>query len=251
LQTSIQTDVERIGDEIHRVAGPFTPQVHIFLNFLHNEGFRHVPKPLGFDQEGREILSFVKGEPSENIRSFEALISSAKLLRSYHDVSQKFLNGFPCSESWMFPSRDPQEVICHNDFAPYNICFEGNHAVGIIDFDTASPGPRIWDIAYALYRFSPFTNPHNEDGFGTLEDQISRAKMFCNAYGLELQNRIGLADLIIERLQNLLDFLLQSAAQGHKKYELNLKDGHHLKYQSDLEYIKLHKRAIQHALKTM
>ena len=75
--------------------------------------------------------------------------------------------------------------------------------------------------------------------------------MFCDAYGLEPANKIGLADLIIERLQNLLDFLLQSASQGHKKYALNLNDGHHLKYCGDLEYIKFHKSTIQDGLKYM
>ena len=250
-QTSIQTGIERIGNEMHRPSGPWTKQVHIFLNFLHNNGFIQAPQPLGFDEEGREILSFVKGETSENIKSLESLISSAKLLRSYHDASQKFLNKFSLSQSWMFPCRYPQEVICHNDFAPYNICFDGDQAIGIIDFDTAHPGPRVWDIAYALYRFAPFTNPNNEDGFGSLEEQISRAKVFCDAYGLEPANKIGLADLIIERLQNLLDFLLQSASQGHKKYALNLNDGHHLKYCGDLEYIKFHKSTIQDGLKSM
>lgn len=249
-QTSIQTGIERIGNEIHRPSGPWTKQVHMFLNFLHNNGFMQAPQALGFDEEGREILSFVKGQTSEDIKSLESLISSAKLLRSYHDASQKFLNELDLSQSWMFDCRDPQEVICHNDFAPYNICFDGEQAIGVIDFDTAHPGPRVWDIAYALYRFAPFTNPDNEDGFGGLEEQISRAKVFCDAYGLESHKRIGLADLIIERLQNLLDFLLQSASQGHKKYELNLKDGHHLKYRSDLEYIKFHKSTIQDGLKS-
>ena len=251
-QTSIQTEIERIGNEIHRPASPWTKQVHMFLNFLRNNGFMQAPQALGFDEKGREILSFVKGQTRENIKSLESLISSAKLLRSYHDSSQKFLNELGLlSQSWMFPCRDPQEVICHNDFAPYNICFDGEQAIGIIDFDTAHPGPRVWDIAYALYRFAPFTNPNNADGFGSLEEQISRAKVFCDTYGLDMQSRIGLVDLIIERLQTLLDFLLQSASQGYKKYELNLKDGHHLTYRSDLEYIKLHKSTIQNGLKLM
>ena len=108
------TNIERIGDEMHRPAGPWSKQVHVFLNFLRNNGFTQAPQALGFDEKGREILTFVKGQTNENINSLESLISSAKLLRSYHDASQKFLNEPGSSHSWMFPSRDPQEVICHN-----------------------------------------------------------------------------------------------------------------------------------------
>lgn len=248
------SNIERIGNGIHRPIGPWTKQVHAFLHFLRINGFKQAPEPLGFDEKGREILSFVEGKTcdyplSEEVKSSEALISSAKLLRDYHDASQKFLNEINLSNnSWMFPPRKPLEVICHNDFAPYNICFQEKKAIGMIDFDAACPGPRVWDIAYALYRFSPFTRPDNNDGFGTLEEQITRARMFCDYYGLDVQNRNGIADFIIERLQALVDFLVISAAQGNKKYELNLKNGHHLTYLRDIEYIKLHKGLIESGL---
>ena len=34
-QTSIQTGIERIGNEMHRPSGPWTKQVHIFLSLIH------------------------------------------------------------------------------------------------------------------------------------------------------------------------------------------------------------------------
>lgn len=161
-------------------------------------------------------MSFIEGETfdyplSEKARSINVLSSVAKLLRSYHDVSVDFLNQNSNSHDWMFPSKDPQEVICHNDFAPYNIVFQGEKAVGIIDFDTAHPGPRKWDIAYALYRFVPFTSKDNEDGFGDIATQIIRARLFCQACGLIKEDITGIADLIIERLQELIGFLIKSA----------------------------------------
>ena len=54
--------------------------------------------------------------------------------------------------------------------------------------------------------------------------------------------------IIIERLQTLLDFLVQSAKQGDKKYEQHMKDGHHLKYLSDIKYIAMYKDIIQQHL---
>jgi aminoglycoside phosphotransferase (APT) family kinase protein len=64
---------------------------------------------------------------------------------------------------------DPIEVMCHGDFAPYNVTIVDGEAFGIIDFDTLHPGPKMWDIAYAVYRWVPFTNPANPDGCFSLE----------------------------------------------------------------------------------
>src|SRR3712207_8588713 len=44
---------------------------------------------------------------------------------------------------WQLPRHEPAEVVCHNDFAPYNLMFEGEDLTGVIDLDLASPGPRI------------------------------------------------------------------------------------------------------------
>jgi hypothetical protein len=52
--------------------------------------------------------------------------------------------------------------------------------------------------------------------------------------------RVGLANLIIERLQVLVDFLLTQAQKGDKVYESNIQDGHHLLYLADMEYIRQH-----------
>ncbi|MBA3236986.1 MAG: aminoglycoside phosphotransferase family protein [Parachlamydiaceae bacterium] len=245
-------NVIRIGNTIHRKTGIWAQQIHKFLRYLHDQGFHSVPEPFGFDKEGREILSFVEGVTfdyplSEKARSMSVLLSSAKLLRAYHDVSVNFLN-LDTSNNWMFPSREPQEVICHNDFAHYNIVFQEEQAIGIIDFDTAHPGPRKWDIAYALYRFAPFTSKDNEDGFGNIEDQTSRARLFCQTYGLPKEDRAEIANLMIERLQALIDFLIKSAYEGDKKYELNFQAGHHIRYMKDLEYIKSNKLAIYNRL---
>ena len=54
--------------------------------------------------------------------------------------------------------RAPVEVICHNDFATYNLVFDGENVVGVIDWDFASPGPRLWDIAYLAYRIVPLSS---------------------------------------------------------------------------------------------
>lgn len=233
----------RQGETIHRPAGEWTPIIHKLLLHLRAHGFLDAPEPFGFDNAGNEIVSFMPGEVSnyplsETAVSEEALISAAQLLRRYHDTTLSFVNELSGNESWMLPPREPAEVICHGDYAPYNVVLQGQKAVAIIDFDTAHPAPRVWDIAYALYRWTPLTHPDNPDGFGTEQEKRQRAQLFCDAYGLTKTDRVGLVSLVCERLQVLVDFMLSEAKHGNEAFIANIADGHHLTYLKDIDYLK-------------
>ncbi len=58
---NMSTGVVRAGDTVRRPAGPWTPAVHALLTHLHEVSFRGAPRPLGIDDRGREILTFVPG----------------------------------------------------------------------------------------------------------------------------------------------------------------------------------------------
>ena len=109
--------------------------------------------------------SFVAGDVGHYplkafMQSDEIVIEAAKLLRKFHNLTEKFV--IPSQSQFYLPlETDDYDVICHNDFAPYNCVFKENRIVGMIDFDTAAPGTRLWDIAYAVYRFVPLvTDAH-------------------------------------------------------------------------------------------
>ena len=51
------SSVWRVGDTVHREAGPWTPQIHRLLSLLHAQGVTCVPAPLGMDEAGREVLT--------------------------------------------------------------------------------------------------------------------------------------------------------------------------------------------------
>jgi hypothetical protein len=53
--------VVRVGDTVRRPAGPWTPAVQALLRHLHDAGFPGGPRPLGLDERGREVLTFVPG----------------------------------------------------------------------------------------------------------------------------------------------------------------------------------------------
>lgn len=54
--------VVRVGDTVRRPARPNAEAVHELLRRLRETGFDGVPEPLGFDEQGREILTFIEGD---------------------------------------------------------------------------------------------------------------------------------------------------------------------------------------------
>src|SRR4051794_38079116 len=85
--------VVRIGDTVHRPVRPWTPAVHAVLHHLEAAGFDGAPRVLGFDEQGREVLTFLDGETvgerpwPDWVTSDAALVSVAGWLRRLHDVT--------------------------------------------------------------------------------------------------------------------------------------------------------------------
>ncbi|MGF1704221.1 aminoglycoside phosphotransferase family protein [Photobacterium makurazakiensis] len=245
--------VHRLDDKVYRPSGFWSQSIHKLFTHLKSEQFHSAPESFGFDSNGNEILSYISGDVYNYplvgaIATSEALCSAAALLRRYHDATVSFVQSEQCNDlMWLLPAREPQEVICHGDYAPYNVALYGNAVVGIFDFDTAHPAPRILDVAYAVYCWAPFkTNPY--DSLGDLTDQLIRAKQFCDSYGLSLEDRVQLVDTIISRVQALVDFMHDEAAKGNEAFIANMKDGHHLAYIADIEYLKRNKEQITDSL---
>jgi hypothetical protein len=175
--------VERDGDTVLRIAGPWTPTVHRYLDHLARAGVTWAPRPLGIEGD-RERLSFIEGDVPlyplpDWVWSESVLEEGARRLRQLHDASIGFaLDG----AMWQSPVKVPSEVICHNDFAPHNLAFVDGAIVGAIDFDMCSPGPRLWDIAYYATRIVPLTggSPPNAP---EMEQAKHRVQLILDAYG--------------------------------------------------------------------
>jgi hypothetical protein len=174
--------VTRVGETVHRRAGLWTPTIHRYLGHLDSAGISWVPRALAIDGD-TEVLSFVEGDVPiyplpDWVWSDEALIDAARHLRMLHDASVGF---DPGAAIWQLPIHEPIEVICHNDFAPHNLAFADGRIVGVIDFDTSSPGPRMWDLAYLATRMVPLTADHPDGSPG--EDQSHRRiQLMLDAY---------------------------------------------------------------------
>jgi len=156
--------VVKVGDTVRRPVGPQTPTVHRLLAHLRAQGVDWVPRVHGIDSKGREILDYIEGEVAHGeppyLRKLETLTTIARRLREWHDATATFER--KTDDVWWWPGKEPAEVICHVDFAPYNHVYRDGVFVGAIDFDVCYPGPRLWDLAYTAYRYVPLV-PHSED----------------------------------------------------------------------------------------
>lgn len=242
--------VSRVGNTVRRGPGFWTPAVHDLLHYLEEQGFAHAPKVLGFDDKGREILSYIDGQTAPaslaGFRSDDVLVEVAHLLRQYHDVSA----GFKPSATAVWQTQDgaPQlgDIICHNDIAPWNTVFRGEQPVAFLDWDYAAPGPRIWDVAHALWRYIPLS-PAVETA-SSLSEQVRRLAIFCTAYGLAEHH--NLFEMITRRQQILYNTVEAQARAGVPSFVKLWNEGHASLVMNDLLYLQRNRAEMETLLST-
>src|SRR2546423_1956113 len=128
----------RIGDTVHRRPGTRAAFVHELLGFFQRTGWPGAPRFLGFDSQGREVVSFIDGHvawrPGASTRASvtgeAALVRVAELVREFHDLT-------PGS-----PLAGGREVVRHNHLAPKNTRYRraDRRPVASTDWDLAAPG---------------------------------------------------------------------------------------------------------------
>ena len=107
-----------------------------------------------------------------------------------------------------------------------------------IDFDTAHPGPRVWDAAYTAYRFVPLT------AGGDVRAQAARLRAFLDGYGDGLGDPARVLATAAERLRALVAHLRQRATAGDEAFRGHLAAGHDRLYLADTAHIEAKAAAI-------
>lgn len=117
--------------------------------------------------------------------------------------------------------------------------FDGEELAGVIDFDLASPGPRVLDMGYAAYRFVPLTDPANPDvSHPGAAVQARRLEAFCAAYGDECADPRAVTGAAIGKLRELVAFIVRSAAAGDAAQRVVLERGDLAIYERDITYLE-------------
>jgi len=233
---NMSSGVVRVGDTVRRPAGPWTPAVHALLAHLHAVGFHGAPWPLGIDERGREILTFIPGTPAwpghfHLLDDDAPLCRAARLIRDFHDAVAGFTP--PPDAHWqaLIPA-DGGEIIAHHDLAPWNLII-GDRQWAFIDWDTAAPGTRLWDLAYAMHGFAPLSanRAYQRDDAGR------RLRLIADAYGLSGPQRLDIIPLLARRTRAMHTFLAEQTARGTQPWARLWQEGHGEAWQADADYI--------------
>jgi hypothetical protein len=196
--------VIKVGDTVHRQVGAWTPAVHALLDHLAPR-LPHIPRVLGFDEQGREVLDFMPGRVIDQSRESltEAqLLSIVGWTRDFHAAVAGFTHPGP----WRyFPVPEPT-LIGHNDIAPYNSCFDGDALVGVFDWDLSGPTTPLNELAFIAWNCVPLWADIGA------ASAARRVAMIADAYGGFEARELLVA--VPGRIQLMMDGIVASAAAG-------------------------------------
>ncbi|WP_448607733.1 phosphotransferase [Geodermatophilus sp. URMC 60] len=219
--TANRGQVVRVGDTVRRPQRTAGAATHALLRHLADAGFPGAPRFLGVDHLGREVLSYVPGTaitppyPAWALTD-EALASVAHLLRDFHEAVSSF---DPRPYAW--PSSPPApfagELVSHNDPNLDNIVFRDGRAVALIDFDLASPGSRVWDVACAARLWAPL-RPERYIDDARRGRALARFRLFADSYGLSDTDRARLVSAVRHNHEWSYDIIGTAAANGHAAF---------------------------------
>ncbi|WP_245674118.1 MULTISPECIES: phosphotransferase [Actinoplanes] len=211
----------RIGDVVHKEASPWTPTVHALLRHLEDAGFEGAPRPLGFDRQGREMLSYLPGEVIGDRLPWpgwaftdDMLVQVGQWLRRLHDVTAQFRP--PAREQWFAGAAwKPGMIVGHQDAAPYNAVVDDGRLVGFFDWDTAGPSTREFDLAFTALSWVPLYTPPAAAvlGFHEPGDRSRRLHLLLDAYGYS-GDRPALSAVLIRRARRQAAVMRSMADAG-------------------------------------
>jgi len=185
-------DVVRIDDTVRRPASVASPFVARLLRHLAVTGFDGAPRHLGWDDHGRDMLSYLPGRVPPKWQRFadEQITAAARLARQMHEASRALA------------ARIGFEVICHHDLGPNNTVFRAGTPVAFIDFDGAAAGDALEDVAYMAWSWCLSSRPDREP----VDEQMRQVRLLAEAYGLTPTQRRRLPAAILDRMERNEDF---------------------------------------------
>jgi phosphotransferase family enzyme len=196
-----------LDGQVHRSTGPWTASVHALLRHLETVGFAGAPRVLGFDDIGREVLTWVDGRAPGFpwptwMTTDEVLAGVGSLLRRYHEAVASFVvPGDATWRAWLGSPGGP--IIRHGDLWPANVVFRRRQPFALIDWDFAQPGTVLDDVASAAKHWVPLCSDERAaaDGWALPIDRRRRLQLLCDGYGLDRSDRSALIPRVLRNAE--------------------------------------------------
>lgn len=233
----------RIGNTVRRPSGPWSPSVHHFLSHLNDVGYEGAPKSLGFDEQGRHTVEYVRGDvlmPFQAPDLNSALQRIGGLLRDLHDASAEYIPPDDAVWNIVIPA-DRCDLIVHHDAAPWNLVLNPDRWV-FIDWDATAPGSRLWDLAYAAHGFIPLAPGTSSNAAGRLLAALA------DGYGLTGEQRVELSALLGPRIGSMHRLLAHGHSNRIEPWARLWSQGHGQTWRADAEYVEQNNRIFLAAL---
>jgi Phosphotransferase enzyme family len=213
------------GDTVRRTAGEWTPVVQELLAHLERKGFAYTPRPLGIDEKGREILSYLPGDSVHRpwipvLKTDKGMRQVARMIRLYHEAIVDFRP--PVDMPWRIGpvAMRPGQIIRHGDLGPWNTLWQGDKLTALIDWDLAEPADKIVDVAQMAWYFVPLRAERGwrEAGFSDRPDFWHRLDVMVEEYGEFSRDELLAALLDLQQL----DLVRTKELGGNGRYPWSL-----------------------------
>jgi hypothetical protein len=203
LEGGERTTVLRRGDLVLREAGPWTASVHTVLRHLEAQGFDAAPRLAGsgFDERGREVLSYVEGEVINPAPwSDAAMHRLGEMIARLHDAMRSFV---PPPDAlwrpWFGRELGSPDLVGHCDSAPWNIVSREGLPVALIDWEAAGPVDHLTELAMVAWNNAQL---YEDDvaamnGLPQAAVRLRQVGLLADGYRLASAERRLLADRII------------------------------------------------------
>ncbi len=207
----VSDGVVRVGDTVRRPMGSHSELVHRILGQLEVAEVDCVPRFLGIDEQGREILSYIEGEVAgrpwpEWVADPERAVSVARLLRRLDDALVNI--GLPddtAVRSWLSGAPEPvgpvSSFLGHRDVTPENTVFRDGKAVALVDFDLMSPASRVDEVVNLLLWWAGWMAPQDRSPVFADVNPGDRGRLLVDAYGLSDEERHWVVPVAISAAQ--------------------------------------------------
>jgi hypothetical protein len=176
----------RVGDTVRRPWLPSSAAVQHLLSHLERRGFAGAPRPLGSDEQGREMVSWVDGEPTFGAARSPLLQPGAvHALGAFARRLHEALGGYTAPTDAHWQTDCGGNTFVHGDLGVWNVVWLGDEPIAAVDWELAGPGEHLADLAMLAKSAVPLVPDERVlPTWKEIPPRRERLEELCHGYGI-------------------------------------------------------------------